>query len=903
MIGTVLLGRYQVKALIGRGGMGNVYMARDQHTNEQIAVKHLKPEFVSDNSEIVERFRREAEILRELDHPNIVNIREAIFEDDSYFIIMDYIEGGSLDTLIAQHAPLSINRILEIGLGIADALTRAHHLKIIHRDIKPANILLDNNGVPLLTDFGVAHIGGRTRMTEVGSIIGTYAYLSPEACNGDEPDERADIWSFGVVLFELLTGRRPFLGDKPATIITQILVEDVPDIAELRPETPPGLIDLLERMLQKDPSDRISSVRRIGTELEEILQGTVVSPTKSRFNTPTPVNADEDRTIALPSPTPANVIPTTQTTPTSTTIVLQLNNVRTLGILVVAALIVVLAIVVVASGVNLSLTSEGENNTQSDGSQAASFEETPILNGDENVSQSDGFQAVSFEGAPIPTGHVLVMVAELEAVETAPRANTRFIADDLTQRLEQSNSNISVRIYPQVITNAEDAHAAAETNQAAIIVWGFYTADFIQIEIQVGSLAPFKYNQFERADLETMANLRTRITNVFDQSISYYVVSTLSTLYAADGDAFQSLLLSNFSQQQVISDDLSNLPRVLGDSIAAISVDAFYYFAIADDVDAGLQKFNTALQREPNPLLYIERSLAYLQIGDIDRARDDILSAQRLGPPNWTMPLYILVVIEEDNTNVVDTISDIIANRPDDWYAYTTRGSLYYFAGNYEAARTDLERAVSLTPPVNFPYTYLALIYIREGRFFDMVQTMQTIVRLFPDPDYNQRLLSSTFGASPLPYQDIVIAAVTNLSLGQYQAVLDTTEAFANGIDQALEQGLQGEISPAEISVFADLYFTRGLAYCNLGLYEAAEAAYTQSIELDDSYLMAYLSRLEVAHLQGNIRQAIADEAVLRDAVDMHPQLYEAILAAERGELSCTNFFSYQPTTATEPTS
>lgn len=881
MIGTVLLGRYKVQSLIGRGGMGNVYLALDQRTDEQIAIKHLKPEYVSDNPEIVERFRREAEILRELDHPNIVNIREAIFEDDSYFIVMDYVTDGSLDTLIAQHAPLPINRVLEIGLGIADALTRAHHLKVIHRDIKPANILLDKNGVPLLTDFGVAHIGGRTRMTEIGSIIGTYAYLSPEACDGEEPDERADIWSFGVVLFELLTGRRPFLGEKPAAVITQILVEAVPDIAELRPETPPALIDLLNHMLQKDPNSRISSVRRVGTELEEILQGTAVSPSKSRFNTPTPAS-DDDHTLALPlSSTPGKQSNSIQTNTPTTTIVLSLNNLPVVAGLIVAALLLILAIVMLVSTWGFD-----------------------ILSGDEATSEG-AFHADTFEGALVPDGNKLILVAELEAVNTEPRDNTRFIVDDLSQRFEigASNSNISVRVYPHVITNADDARAAAEANNAVIIIWGYYTDDFIQTDVQLGSIASFRYNQFDRSELEKMGNARTRMTNVFDQSLAYYVLNILSTLYAADGDAFQSLLLSNVSLRQIENDTTLELPTVVGDSLVAVISDAYVHLSADGNVERSLVAFNTALQNEPSPLLYIQRGLVYLQIGDIDSAHADILSAQRLGPPNWTMPLYVIIVINEDDDEIMGTISDVIRYRPDDWYGYYTRGTLLYFAGAYDAALADFETSVSLNPPVNFPYTYLALLYIREGRFFDMVQTMQTIVRLFPDPDFNQRLLTSTFGTSPLPYQDIVVSMVTNLALGQYQAVLDGSDDFATGINLSLDSAFRDEISPAELTVFADLYFVRGLAYCNLELYAEAEAEYSQGINLDDSIMLLYLSRIEVASELGDMEQLLADRAVLRRATDVHPQLEEAALAAERDELSCANFFSYQPTTASEATS
>jgi len=208
---------------------------------------------------------------------------------------MEYVGGGSLSDLLRDHAGLPIERALHIGLDLADALTRAHRLNIIHRDIKPANILLAEDGTPRLTDFGVAHLGDSTRVTQTGAIIGTYAYLSPEAFNSEELDARTDLWAFGVVLYEMLAGRPPFDEPNAGALMMAIMTKPLPDLQAIRPDVPDALADLIYRMLEKDRERRIPSVRLVGAELDGLIRGVVIDTStmpavqsrESPFVTPT----------------------------------------------------------------------------------------------------------------------------------------------------------------------------------------------------------------------------------------------------------------------------------------------------------------------------------------------------------------------------------------------------------------------------------------------------------------------------------------------------------------------------------------------------------------------------------------------------------------------------------------
>jgi ABC-type oligopeptide transport system substrate-binding subunit/Tfp pilus assembly protein PilF len=265
--------RYRLDAEIGRGSMGKVYRATDLHTGELVAVKALDPGVFARDPGILERFVREGEALRQLNHPNIVRMVAAVEDEGRHYLVMEYVAGGSLQDLLDVQGALPAPRVMEIALDLADALTRAHRLGIVHRDLKPANVLLAEDGTPRLTDFGIARVSEGPRLTETGVLMGTPDFLSPEACNGQALDERTDIWAFGVLLFEMLAGGTPFPGDSLMAKLTAILTQPVPDLGKLCPEAPQALVDLICRMLEKDRQQRIPSVRLVGAELEAILKG------------------------------------------------------------------------------------------------------------------------------------------------------------------------------------------------------------------------------------------------------------------------------------------------------------------------------------------------------------------------------------------------------------------------------------------------------------------------------------------------------------------------------------------------------------------------------------------------------------------------------------------------------
>src|SRR5258708_26253274 len=255
---------------------------------------------------MVARFIREGEALRQLNHPNIVTMLDAVQENDKYYLVMDLVEGGALDEFLRRTPQLPVPQVLNIALDLADALTRAHRLNVVHRDIKPANVLLAKDGMPRLTDFGIARVGG-SEITETGSIIGTAAYIAPEVLQGDPADARSDIWSMGVMLYEMLVGDHPFKGSNPGALIYAILSQPLPDLEALRPDAPAALIDLINRMMTKNTAERIPRMRLVGVELEALLSGEPFPATETPRTVVFSENVAASR-FATPSPASVNAI-------------------------------------------------------------------------------------------------------------------------------------------------------------------------------------------------------------------------------------------------------------------------------------------------------------------------------------------------------------------------------------------------------------------------------------------------------------------------------------------------------------------------------------------------------------------------------------------------------------------
>jgi serine/threonine-protein kinase len=293
IIGKRISGRYKVLEMIGGGGMANVYLAHDMILDRDVAVKMLRLDFANDE-EFIRRFRREAQSATSLAHPNIVSIYDVGEEDSLYYIVMEYVNGQTLKQYIQQQLPFCVEEAIDIMMQLTSAISHAHQNRIIHRDIKPHNILIDPNGNVKITDFGIAMALSATSITQTNSVLGSVHYLSPEQARGGMANRKSDIYSLGIVMFELLTGRLPFSGESAVSIALKHLQSETPSVRRWNPKIPQSVENIVLKATAKDPFHRYNNV----DEMEEDLR-TALDP--ERINEPKfVIPIDDEATKAIP---------------------------------------------------------------------------------------------------------------------------------------------------------------------------------------------------------------------------------------------------------------------------------------------------------------------------------------------------------------------------------------------------------------------------------------------------------------------------------------------------------------------------------------------------------------------------------------------------------------------------
>src|SRR5437868_6705989 len=271
-LADVFSNRYEIQRGIARGGMAEVYLARDQLLDRPVAVKVLFAEYARDPS-FVERFRREAQSAASLNHPNIVAIYDWGQERGTYFIVMEYVRGRSLRDVVQVNGPFSPRRTAEIGAEIAGALEFAHRNGVVHRDVKPGNVLVTAEGDIKVTDFGIARAGTSEALTQTGAVMGTAAYFSPEQAQGLPVDGRSDVYSLGVVLYEMVTGAPPFTGESPVAVAYKHVREDPEPPAARAPDLPPDLEHIILTAMAKDPDSRYETADELRSDLTRFVRG------------------------------------------------------------------------------------------------------------------------------------------------------------------------------------------------------------------------------------------------------------------------------------------------------------------------------------------------------------------------------------------------------------------------------------------------------------------------------------------------------------------------------------------------------------------------------------------------------------------------------------------------------
>ena len=292
MIGKLISDRYKVLDKLGGGGMSTVYLAEDTILNRKVAIKAISiPQ--DEKEETMKRFEREVNNATQLSHENIVGVYDVQEDDDCFFLIMEYIDGPTLSEYIHSHGPLNVDTAIAFTEQILKGVQQAHEKLIIHRDIKPQNILIDKNKTLKIFDFGIAKALSETSMTQTNHVLGTVQYLSPEQAKGEATNETTDIYSIGIVLYEMLVGKPPFTGETAVSIAIKHIQDAIPNVTDIRSEIPQSLSNVILKSTEKDPSDRYQSVKEMREDLSSVLVSSRANEEKHSLE------RDETNTVSI----------------------------------------------------------------------------------------------------------------------------------------------------------------------------------------------------------------------------------------------------------------------------------------------------------------------------------------------------------------------------------------------------------------------------------------------------------------------------------------------------------------------------------------------------------------------------------------------------------------------------
>ena len=290
--GNIIGGRYQIEKLLGQGGMSSVYKANDPNLRRTVAIKVIHPH-LSNQPTFLGRFEREAAAVAQLRHPNIYQVHDFNHDNGIYYMVMEYVPGVTLEDRLKAFSNaqqrMTLSEALRIMASVCDAVDYAHQRNMMHRDLKPSNVMLNPQGEPILMDFGIARLVGEQNFTATGATIGTAAYMSPEQARGENPDHRTDIYSLGVMVYEMISGRRPFEGDSFLTVLMKHVNDPLPNIRDINQDVPAPLVSIIERALAKDPNQRYNSAAEMAHALRTVNLGTAslaAVPASSRPNRP-----------------------------------------------------------------------------------------------------------------------------------------------------------------------------------------------------------------------------------------------------------------------------------------------------------------------------------------------------------------------------------------------------------------------------------------------------------------------------------------------------------------------------------------------------------------------------------------------------------------------------------------
>lgn len=710
-------GKYQLTERLGRGGMADVYKAYQPGLDRFVAVK-LMHGHLAESADFVERFKREAQSVGQLRHPHILQVIDFDAEADVYYMVMEFIKGDTLKNYIEEKGALSLDEALKITEQLADALSYAHQHQMVHRDVKPANVMFidDKRQHVVLTDFGIARLLGQSNMTVSNTFIGTPAYMSPEAGRGERVDERADIYSLGIMFYEMLTGRVPYDADTPFAVVLKHVNEPLPPLHQFNVKLPDSVERILLKALAKDPTDRFQTAadfknaltnarKALGSEAAVQRDVLATKPSSSTEALPA-IGSTADATAATfvdPAPKYQKQISLDKNTLRPASRKFPLYAAASAVVVVVIAAIVGLALL----GGDDDDKNPSENGTT--GSQVAFLPtdtvaaedlspagvptesiSTEISSGDEEPDAEAAVDVVEsptpLEASPLPT---LEEASPTIAVtpEDAGAEPDGIIAASPTQ-LEPSPLPTLEEASPTATVTVEDEQTTGESSNATAIATPVQVA-----EVAVGEA------------LVAMEAGNSALNNGdYDGAVEAYTQAietnpALADAYRARGYAYNLLGQTNEAfadYSQALELDPNNADALYGRADINLQ---------QGNAEQALADYDRAIELNPRAnYFYVGRAWAYFTQGRFDEALLDANKALEL--------------------------------LPDDVAAYDVRSNALLELGELDAALSDIERAIELWPDNMDFVGKRALIYQRLERWEEALADFDVAIAAFPQSDY-----------------------------------------------------------------------------------------------------------------------------------------------------------------------
>ena len=864
MTGTTI-GQYRITGKLGQGGMGVVYRAEDTRLNRPVALKFLSPGVLDDASR--KRFLREAQTAAQVQHPHICPIYDIGEADGRMYIAMAYLEGNTVAQLLAG-GPLNQGLAIDIGIQVTQALEQAHKRGVIHRDIKSSNIMVSPEGNVSLLDFGLALIPDASRITNEGSSVGTPAYMSPEQAQGHTVDSRTDIWSLGVVLFEMVTGHLPFRGQPVLALLSRIVTAQAPLVSEVRPEAGKELDPVVSVALSKNPADRWQSAAEFGLQLQSVRDGR---------------RATTQTIVALPATEEVVIKPHTLT--------LKWTKRRTFASIGILGL---LALSGLAYWGVQKMVRPAER-------QVAVLPFEVVGNDAETRVMSDGL--------------VETLTAQLTQLEQFQGKVQVVPASEIRSRK---------------IANAEDARKHYGANlviTGSAQRWGerlqftFTLVDAAKLR-QVGS----KSVEYDAAnpmalrngaidaivrllDVELTPAARRAVTQGDTGTGNAYTEYLRGRGYLARYDSGQNLELATASLQRAIDlDPKYALAR-------AALAEALWWKALRTNdkhwAGRAVEEAERAVKVDDSlAAAHVTLGKIYSESGRREEGLKQLLRAQELAPDNAEAlralaSLYVsLGRVKEAEVAYVDSTR----RRPTDWYGHLLLGFFYLQRGRFSEAETALRTARQLTPDNEVIYRNLAAAYVRQGRYKEAQDQLLAALKIEPSARTYSTLGIAYYYNGRMQEAASALEAAIDLdssnymswgNLGSVYRHVSGSEAKAKAAFlRAIELGLKGlEVTPNDPRIRANLaeYHSK-LGQKREALEQLDAIPPADRERFVDRVVLVYellgqrdkaIEAVRSSSLQVSFLQYIKDDPDL-GALWQDPSLQRAI-AGRRAELSRTN--------------